>query len=229
MYIEDLVARVVEVSRAEVRSGRISERSLAQRAGLSQPHLNNSLHGVRTLSPRAAGQLMKALGITVPDLIWRLPERDVWTPVPLLRGRIGPGADALFHVFEGFAPFPAASVAQLEQPVGVRLAPDSVLPREFHADDLVLLDQNLDLRRAPSPDSCWVVSVFGGLRIRRVIAEAGRILAGHEGNLDHPEKWESISLRGRNILDVVRARLVWIGRKVEKAKIGPAGQTGPRD
>ena len=62
-----------------------------------------------------------------------------------------------------------------------------------------------------------MVAVFGGLRVRYVAAEAGRIRAAHEGNLAEPQNWESISLRGRNILDTVRARLVWIGRKIEKA------------
>ena len=229
MNIEDLVAGVMEIARAEIRSGKFSERQLAKRAGISQPHLHNSLHGVRTLSPRAAGLLMKALGVTVPDVIWRLPEQGEWTPVPVLRGRLGPGTEVRFDTFEGFAPFPGALVASVVQPVAVRLAPDVVLPRDFRVDDLVLLDQDRDLRRTVPTGWCWVVSVFGGLRVRHVTAERGRILAGHQGNADHPGLWEPLPLKGRNILDIVRARIVWTGRKVEKAPLGPAGAPGTGD
>jgi hypothetical protein len=223
VYIEELIARVVEIARAEVRSGKISERQLARLTGLSQPHLHNSLNGVRTFSPKAAGKLMRALKVTVPDVIWRLPERDAWTPAPLLRSRVGPGAEANFSSFDGFAPFPTTVVSGLVNPVAVRLAPDSVLPDDYQADDLVLLDQNPDLRRDPPPGWCWVTSVFGGQRVRYVRVEGSRLWAGHRANRTQPEKWESISLRGQNILNVVRARIVWIGRKMEKAPGGSFG------
>ena len=226
MDIEDLIARVVEVANSEVRSGRISERQLARFAGISQPHLHNALHGVRTFSPRAVGLLMKAMGVTVPDVIWRFPQQGEWTPIPLLRGRLGPGNEVKFNVFEGFAPFPRSLMASIVQPVAVRLGPDTALPHAFRADDLVLLDQNQDMRRTVPPGWCWVVAVFGGLRVRYLTAGKGRILAGHEGNAGRPANWESLPLKERNILDIVRARLVWTGRKVEKESLGPAGTSG---
>jgi hypothetical protein len=114
-------------------------------------------------------------------------------------------------------------VSGLIHPVAVRLAPDSVLPGDYQADNLVLLDQNPDLRRDPPPGWCWVAAVFGGQRVRFVRIEGKRIWAGHRTNRALPEKWESISLRGQNILNVVRARIVWIGRKVEKAPGGSSG------
>ena len=226
MDIEDLIASVIEMANNEVRSGRISERQLARCSGISQPHLHNALHGVRAFSPRAVGLLMKAMGVAVPDVIWRLPEQGEWIPIPLLRGRLGPGNEVRFNVFEGFAPFPGSLMAGIVQPVAVRLAPDTVLPHACRADDLVLLDQNHDLRRTVPPGWCWVVAVFGGLRVRYLMAGKGRILAGHEGNAGRPANWEPLPLREGNILDIVRARLVWTGRKMEKEPLGPAGTSG---
>ena len=226
MDIEDLIASVIEMANKEVRSGRISERQLARCSGISQPHLHNALHGARAFSPRAVGLLMQAMGVTVPDVIWRLPEQGEWIPIPLLRGRLGPGNEVRFNVFEGFAPFPGSRMAGIVQPVAVRLAPDTVLPHACRADDLVLLDQSHDLRRTVPPGWCWVVAVFGGLRVRYLMAAKGRILAGHEGNAGRPATWEPLPLREGNILDIVRARLVWTGRKMEKEPLGPAGTSG---
>lgn len=54
-----------------IRRGEFTERSLARRAGISQPHLHNVLKGVREMSPKTADALMRELGITVQGLIER--------------------------------------------------------------------------------------------------------------------------------------------------------------
>ena len=64
-----LVVRVVEIARAEVRSGKISERQLARLAGLSQPHLHNILKGVRVLTPHMADLILRQLHVNLLDLL----------------------------------------------------------------------------------------------------------------------------------------------------------------
>ncbi len=60
-----------------VRRGDFTERSLARRAGISQPHLHNVLKGQREMSPKTADALMRELGVTVHALVaMPAPPRD---------------------------------------------------------------------------------------------------------------------------------------------------------
>jgi hypothetical protein len=44
----------------------------------------------------------------------------------------------------------------------------------------------------------------------------------------HPRHWRAVPLAGQNILDIVRAQIVWIGREVEKEPPGPPDPSGSR-
>lgn len=233
----DLYQRLVEAARQRVRSGEISERSLARICNISQPHMHNVLKNIRSLSPASADRLMRALALSVPDLFWRYPgevEAGV-RAVPVLRSRIGPGADAVLTAFRGYTPLPISLLAGLVDPVAARLAPDLVLPSPVAANDFALLDQNPALRQNPSGDGCWVVAETVGLRVRyvRVSAvtpgEGPALDVACESAPDEPRVWQPVPLRGRLILDIVRARIVWIGRQMEKEPLRPPGSPGPGD
>lgn len=55
--------------RLRIRNGHATERGLALRVGISQPHLHNVLKGIRPMSPDMADRLMGQLGITLAELI----------------------------------------------------------------------------------------------------------------------------------------------------------------
>ncbi len=241
LYITEFCQRVIEVARHRVRSGQVSERGLARLASISQPHLHNVLKGIRVLSPDAADRLMRAMDVTVPQVLWSggtLNIADI-SAVPVLRNRIGPGTVAAFDAFRGYRPFPAAMVAALTDPVAAFLAADLALPADFRAGDLALLDQDPAVRTASPAASCWIVADSGGLRVRyvrrtraglevgsdRVVSE--RVVNG-QGSSD-AGKWQPISLQGRNILEIVRARIVWIGREIETPLAGPTWPAGSGD
>jgi transcriptional regulator with XRE-family HTH domain len=59
---------VMEVNR-RVRNGEWTERQLARRSGISQPHIHNVLKGARTLTPDVADQLMSVMGIPMEKVI----------------------------------------------------------------------------------------------------------------------------------------------------------------
>jgi len=227
--ISELLGRVIGMARQAVQAGEISERALARRAGLSQPHLHNALKGVRALSPAAADQLMRALDVAVPQLLWLGP--DLAAPeiraVPLLQDRIGPGSDASFSAFRGYLPFSASLVDPLEDPVAAYLAADLALPSEFRFGDLVLLDCNASRRILPEPGSCWVVADNAGLRVRYVRRNGGTLELGTASNPAGVRVWRTVSLHGRDILEIVRARIVWIGREMEAPTAGSPGPAGP--
>jgi len=222
--------QLIEIARERVHAGEFSERRLAHLCGLSQPHMHNVLNGIRLLSNEAAGSLMRALDMEIPDLVARISAQSSSTIsiVPMLRGRIGPGADADLASLRGYFPFPASLVAGLVSAVAAVLAPDLVLPKELAALDIVLMDQNPSRRAAPGP-GLWVVAEGAGLRVRYLLLENDRLRLGDAVVRDEPERWPSIPVHGRNILDIVRARLVWMGREMEKEPAGPADTAGQSD
>jgi hypothetical protein len=217
VHIEDLYDRLVDVARQRIRAGELTERGLSRMCGVSQPHMHNVLKSIRALSPGSAGRLMDALGVTLPDLVWRSQGEGAAAVrvVPIVRNRIGPGIDAILTTWRGFMPFSRELVEPLIDPVVAQVAPDLVLPRHVAANDYVLLDQNPAVRSNPRGESCWVVADQPGLRIRYVKLGGTKIYLANETNVGDPRQWESISLHGRNILDVVRARIVWIGRQMQ--------------
>jgi hypothetical protein len=216
VHIEDLYERLVDVARQRIRSGELSERGLSRLCGVSQPHIHNVLKQIRTLSPGSADRLMHALGVSLPELLWRSPEEQGQSIriVPLLRHRIGPGIDTVLTVFQGFTPFAAGIVEGLVNPVAAQLGPDLVLPGAVRANDLILLDQNPDVRARPRGENCWVVVDGAGLRVRYVKMGGTRVYLANELTVRDPKLWEAAPLQGHDVTDIVRARIVWIGREL---------------
>jgi hypothetical protein len=69
MTFHDLQQRLIEDLRQRVRSGDVTERSLARATGVSQPHMHNVLKGIRLLSVDTADQILRHLDMDLLDLI----------------------------------------------------------------------------------------------------------------------------------------------------------------
>ena len=52
-----------------IAEGEITERALARRAGISQPHLHNVLKGIRGMTPDVADRLLEALHLSMEELV----------------------------------------------------------------------------------------------------------------------------------------------------------------
>jgi hypothetical protein len=226
VYFQDLQERLIELTRERVQTGKLTERGLARLCGISQPHMHNVLKGIRSLSTDAADRLMRVLDISVPDLLGRIsPESEAGSEtIPMIRSRIGPGSNAAFSEFRGHLMLPRELLKGLVDPVVARLSPDLLLPQPFAAHDVVLLDQNPQRRMLPGRNGIGVVTEDGGLRIRYLQVEGTRIFVANEVTLRDPRKWHSIPPQGQNILDIVRARIVWMGREMEKDPAGPVDE-----
>lgn len=181
------------------------------------------------MSPEAADRLMRAMDITIPQVLWSGGGVDATaiSAVPLLRARIGPGSAASFEAFRGYMPLPVGLTNGLTDPVMAYLAADLALPAEYRAGDLVLLDTNSSLRRDPPARSGFIVAENAGLRVRylRRVPSGLEVASVPEFSGD----WQAISLQGRDILDIVRARIVWIGREMETPLAGPPATPRPLD
>jgi hypothetical protein len=224
VFIEELHRRLLETARQRIRAGEVTERKLARLCGLSQPHLHNVLKEIRSLSTESADRLMRALNLTVVELLWRTPEIDgAIRAIPIVRNRIGPGTEIGLTNFRGFVPFRESQLRSLVDPVLARLAADLAMPKAFAPNDLVLLDQNPEVRRHPSGTLSWVVATDMGLRVRYVRLGGTKVYLPSEATVDDPPRWEAVSLHGRDILDIVRARIVWISREMEAPQAGSHG------
>jgi transcriptional regulator with XRE-family HTH domain len=69
MTFYDLRQHLLENLRCRVHSGEATERGLAKRTGVSQPHLHNVLKGKRILSYEKADEILARLDLNVLDLI----------------------------------------------------------------------------------------------------------------------------------------------------------------
>lgn len=235
MYFLELQQKLLDLARERVKTGVVTERGLARMCALSQPHMHNVLKNARTFSNDSYDRLMRALDIGVSDLMWCVSgqlagDKDSRIcAVPVLRYRIGPGTETPFRVFRGNVPMPGRLLKGLVDPVTAHLAPDLVLPGALAANDLVLLDQNPAVRAAPGNGGLWVVAAESGMRARYVRAKGGQLFIGNEVTKYDLEDWTVVSLHDRNILDVVRARIVWIGREMETEPARPVESSGESD
>ncbi len=222
MYFQSLQLRLIAAVKQRVRTGELTERHLARLTGISQPHIHNVLKGARILSPEIADLILRHLNLTLIDLLktFDLPANmqetagnaGQYSEIPVLEGRIGPGFPFLDRESPMERhPFLSSRVSGLDRPLAAYVGTDPCMPSEVREGDLVLLDRGEDGRHRPSPDGLYAVRIDGRGMIRRVgISRGGLDLFDMLGNRHF------ISVEEENILNIVRARIVWLGRKMER-------------
>lgn len=73
MHFCSLLEALLDSLRVRIRNGHLTERGLARRTGLSQSHIHNVLSGARFLTPQTADAILKALGLSVWDVMAEEP------------------------------------------------------------------------------------------------------------------------------------------------------------
>ncbi len=223
MYFDDLQRRLLAALRKRLHNGELSERRLAHLTGISQPHVHNVVKGARILSLRATDKILLSLDLTVLDLIERqeatlrlCPEcsrSERYVEVPVLEGWLGPGLPLPKQASKvNWYPFPRSSLASVDHGVVARLARDARMDGIFLENDLALLDQSAGKRLRPDGDALYVVNRQGEGVVRRVHLERPDLLLLKGISRDRSECLEALPLRGCHLLDVVKARVTWIGR-----------------
>jgi hypothetical protein len=210
---EKLVAHL----RNRVHSGEFTERSLARATGISQPHIHNVLKGIRTLSPEYADLIVAHFGLTISDLL-TYQELGITAPpalgvslVPRLGGVAGP-SHIMGESIEGVYPMPHGFAETLSMPVMLELTHDPNMFPYFQNGDLALVDRCKVSRSALQPLAVYLVQRERGTTLRYLRTGGTRLYLLTPYTLDEPRKWESLSLSGRQLEDVIRGRIAWIGR-----------------
>jgi transcriptional regulator with XRE-family HTH domain len=223
MYFHQMQSRLLALLRDRLQSGGLSERRLAGLTGMSQPHIHNVLKGRRRLSPQVADQILLRLGISVVDLLQgedlspsfcsNCTQFKAFQEVPVLEGRLGPGLPMprTLSRFERYA-FPKSYLAPLHRPVVARLATDPRMAPILRESDHVLLDHLPHKRSRTEWGALYLINSRGEGIIRRLRQDGSRLWLIAEDSLDTPERWEDLPTGGMQILDIVRAEVVWLGR-----------------
>ncbi|MFB3827845.1 MAG: helix-turn-helix domain-containing protein [Bryobacteraceae bacterium] len=232
MDFTSLQFRLVAHIRKRVRSGEWTERGLARVTGISQPHVHNVLKGARLLSPELADQFLRHLRLDLVDLLepsevtGEMPVRIV----PVTDGSLGPG-----HPFpsleraKAHAPVWTAHAGRLTRPALVQLAPDPQLGSLFGSGDMALVECDHRAPGFPDPDAWYALDLGGEGLVRRLR------LDNHTLALFPPAGPHSsntyVSVAEQHILDIVKAKVVWIGRNVEPPSVAsrPTEETGTID
>jgi hypothetical protein len=174
------------------------------------------LKGARRLSTDMADHLLRRLRIDLFDLIEEEEERYLRMPharncraVPCLGEPLGPGKPFPQEGGE-FYPFRSEQVDMLEDPVAARVGEDDHLPPPLQEGDWVLLDRGERARLSRS-DGLYVIQLRHEAVIRRV-RPAGPV-------------WEVLApprfyVEDRAILELMKAKVVWLGRRLEFSHIG---------
>jgi hypothetical protein len=225
MYFEELHDRLLLSLRMRLSNGELTERRLAKLTGISQPHMHNVLKEKRTLSPRAADQILHRLGLSVLDLLRRDESarrvcsacdwKDRYVEVPVLEGWLGPGLPLPKEPSQVEShPFPRSYVVSMENPVVARLAPDGLMPGLCRANDLALLDRSRSKRLHLEEEAFYVISRYGEGVIRRLQVKGADLLLLTITSPGERGGRELIRLEGGHLLDFVQARVTWIGRSL---------------
>lgn len=193
-----LQERLVALMRERVRSGEVTERGLAMLAGVSQPHVHHVLKGARRLSTDMADHLLRRLHIDLFELMEEPWPRN-YRAVPCLRAPLGPGKRFPAEG-GGFYPFRREDIEKLEDPVVAQAGEDKDLPLPLQENDWVLLDRGRRACLGAGP-GLYVVESREGAVIRSIPAPR-------------------FSLQDRAMLEVMKAKVVWFGRRLESSPIG---------
>ncbi len=221
-----LQTRLLTNLRFRIRNGEITERGLARKTGISQPHVHNLLKGIRGLTPHLADHLMTGVGIGILDLMepdelrgglfQRSREQDITLEVPVLRDRLGPGLPwpaepSRFESLHVPLRFCGAVGRRTPGHAGdwlfvARLGDDPRMVPVLDPGDLVLLDSSPSALECDDPEALFAISWNGESLIRWIRRGRGSIYLISVEDRDDPQRWQPV--REEASATVVAARAI---------------------
>jgi hypothetical protein len=201
--------RLIRRLNDEIRAGKYTERALARRAGLSQPHVHNLLKGIRSPTAESADAMLRASSAGICDLIEQ-PQTDSAGPtvsIAFLRGAVGPGGRWDDQAEGGHrAQVPCKQLLGISQPAIVRILPDDQMGGIVgHA----LVDLEVRNDAAFPRRGLYVLVRMGEARLRHVRAGRDLVYFATSATLNRPCEWESAA-RDADLDGIVRARVCYL-------------------
>ena len=223
MHFAELQGRLISALQSRLRNGELTERRLARLTGISQPHIHNVLKGKRILSIHATDIILRRTDLSLLDLV--RPEASAGrfcrgcgaggrvVEIPVLAGWLGPGLPLPKELSPvDRYPFPIGDLSSVERPAVARLAADAAMRARFGENDLALLDHSPARRVQLRQGALYLVNRRGEGLIRHVRLERDDLLVLRCAGPEHEGRCEAFPLGWSHLLDVVQARVAWLGR-----------------
>jgi transcriptional regulator with XRE-family HTH domain len=223
---QDAQAKLLAYVRDRIQNGELTERGLARLIGISQPHVHNVLKGARNLSAEIFDALLEHFQMSLLDLagakeleanLLRRRALERSAEVAMLAGVVGPGAawPAGVERRRRF-PLPFRSLAAPSELVIARLAADPDMRRTLSGADIALLDTSELQRCEITPDGLYAVSLGGEGLLRFIRPGADCYYVAADSNFDQPVRWREFGRTLAELLEVVKARVRWLGRERDR-------------
>jgi len=217
----DTHERLLAHLRERVRNGELTERALARKLGISQPHVNNVLRGRRKLSQEVADLLLNFFHVSLLDLYCdgelrtnlraRLPDGCGPGSAPVLKNAIGPGKNWLGTMDGGRRYYWPSASAGTATAVFARLLPEAGMRVTLSCCDMALLDTSIAARIADAPDGVFVINRGSDTLVRWIRGGFRALYLADEVNLDQPRQWEKLPMVESERPEFVKARVLWLG------------------
>jgi transcriptional regulator with XRE-family HTH domain len=236
LTFQDAQLKLLDYVRDRIQSGELTERGLARLIGISQPHAHNVLKGARNLSPEIFDSMLKYFQISLPDLApigdleASLKRRRAPAPeVPFLESAIGPGMPWPGRInWRRTFPLPYQSRSLPAGLVMVRLARDPDMHATLAEWDVALLDTTEDRRSDLSPEGLYVVARDREAVLRYIRAGARCFYLPADATWGAPSLWEQLRIPADGLLELVKARVRWLGRERDRDLPQHLGQSAPQ-
>jgi len=224
LTFQDAQFRLLALVRERIHNGELTERGLARRIGISQPHAHNVLKGARNLSPEVFDSLLRHLHLSILDLaadeelqvVFDNRRRLRRPEVPFLASGIGPGRSWPGSLsWQEHFPLPSPAAVARSSLAMARITPDTSLQATAGGYDIALLDLSDRHQSRVTPGGLYVVDPDGEAVLRFVLQGARQFYLTNDVNRDLPAKWRGIAT-SRGTADFVRARVLWLGREADR-------------
>ena len=214
MNFDSLQSRLVETLREMVQSGQATERGLARKTGISQPHIHNVLKGLRYFSMEISDQILSRLQLSVEDLAAMGPETSSAAVqlIPMLYPELGPACRQFPDVSAALFRVPFSVVTSIDQKFAARLGPDPHMPDFFRRGDVVVLDCDPVSCAYPRNGESYVVEAGESMLVRVISIDPDSMMIHCRRGNDDTTPFQIGKLGDSRIPDVLKARVLWLGR-----------------
>ncbi|MBI4889519.1 MAG: hypothetical protein HY821_02765 [Acidobacteria bacterium] len=235
LTFEVLLSRLMGFASERIRNGDMTERAMARLVDLSQPHLHNVLKGKKGITLAAADGMLQGLALSLLELVEAEELGQALLDIrgrpqarrhlPLLEGRLGP-FDAFpdWRCVREWLALQARILEKCYKPALIECAPDPE-NLQFPAAAYALVEQEESARLMLSGEHWFAIRWRGAGFVRQVRWDDGGLHVLGQTPVGEPLLPRHIDLNGGSVLQVVRARVLWMGHDPRLADPfdGPAG------
>ena len=223
MTFQDAQLKLLAFVQERIHNGELTERSFARMIGISQPHAHHVLKKVRKLSPKISDRILSFFNISIEDLtsadelednLLKRKRLEPSSQLACLDAPVGPGLPWPGAI-DGRERFPIPFRLMTLPPgmVVAHLTHDPTMYKTLQGRDIAILDLSEAQRTDISPEGLYAVSRGGDTVLRHLRPGSNCCYLITDLVLEIPQHWERVPIARSEMPDLVKARVLWLGRK----------------